>query len=124
MRFATLLALPILAFAAPQPLTEIARTPESFSSLETRSLEERATYDCGVNGGTPYCCQATFAGDLPPIISLAHLTGFPLNPNDVNCLLPTAADPSAPTCPGSVMCCQVAGVPLVAALYCQAPKFA
>jgi hypothetical protein len=38
------------------------------------------------NGGTPLCCQGTFAGDLPLIITLAGLTNYPLNPNDVNCI--------------------------------------
>lgn len=38
------------------------------------------------NGGEPLCCQATVAGDMPLIISLAELAGVPLDPNDVNCI--------------------------------------
>lgn len=32
------------------------------------------------------CCQATFAGDLPTVQFLANLTGYTLDPRDVNCL--------------------------------------
>ena len=38
------------------------------------------------NGGKAFCCQGTFAGDLPLIVALAGLTSFPLNPNDINCI--------------------------------------
>jgi hypothetical protein len=38
-------------------------------------------------GGTAVCCQATFAGDLPIIITLASVSHIPLNMNDVNCIL-------------------------------------
>jgi len=30
--------------------------------------------------------QGTFAGDLPIIKTLAALSSFPLNPNDINCI--------------------------------------
>lgn len=53
------------------------------------ALEARRTdwpINCSNNGGLPYCCQGTFAGDLPAITLLAGLTNFPLNPNDVNCI--------------------------------------
>ena len=58
------------------------------SLLEDRELAERQTWqaNCTNNGGTPLCCQGTFAGDLPLIVALAGLTSFPLNPNDVNCI--------------------------------------
>lgn len=50
-------------------------------------LDERASavVNC-TNGGTPLCCQGTFAGDLPSVIALAELTSYPLNPNDINCI--------------------------------------
>lgn len=38
------------------------------------------------DGGTLYCCQATFAGDLPLVVSLSNITGYNLTPEDVNCL--------------------------------------
>jgi hypothetical protein len=53
------------------------------------ALEERRAdwpIDCSTNGGQPYCCQGTFAGDLPVITLLAGLTAFQLNTNDVNCI--------------------------------------
>jgi hypothetical protein len=53
------------------------------------ALEERRAdwpIDCSNNGGTAFCCQGTFAGDLPVIVTLAGLTSFQLNPNDVNCI--------------------------------------
>lgn len=53
------------------------------------ALEQRRAdwpIDCSHNGGQPYCCQGTFAGDLPVITLLAGLTNYPLNPNDVNCI--------------------------------------
>lgn len=53
------------------------------------ALEQRRAdwpIDCSHNGGQPYCCQGTFAGDLPVITLLAGLTSYPLDPNDVNCI--------------------------------------
>jgi len=58
------------------------------SALQERELDERQTWEanCTNNGGTPLCCQGTFAGDLPLIVLLAGLSSFPLNPNDINCI--------------------------------------
>jgi hypothetical protein len=49
--------------------------------------------------------QGTFAGDLPVIKDLAMLSGFQLNPNDVNCI--GAVGPASADCPGVNTCCQV-----------------
>jgi hypothetical protein len=73
--------------------------------LEDRALIKRAPMITCNNGGKALCCkhtqvsprlihllmrtflgQGTFAGDLPLIKTLAGLTSFPLNPNDVNCI--------------------------------------
>ena len=59
------------------------------------------------NGGTPLCCQGTFAGDLPTIITLAGLSGYQLNPNDVNCI---GTSPASASCVGVNTCCQVTGL--------------
>jgi hypothetical protein len=37
-----------------------------------------------VNKGELLCCRGTVAGDLQPIVFLAALYGYDLNPNDVN----------------------------------------
>ncbi|KAF2432284.1 hypothetical protein EJ08DRAFT_140902 [Tothia fuscella] len=107
-----------LAMAAPSALLD----------LENRSLSERAVIDCSVNGGTPVCCQGTFAGDLPIIKTLALMTRFPLNPNDINCI--GAVGPASATCSGVNTCCQqLSQVPIsltqpgtsLLGLFCQKP---
>ncbi|TID20085.1 hypothetical protein E6O75_ATG07545 [Venturia nashicola] len=74
------------------------------------ALEQRRAdwpIDCSHNGGQPYCCQGTFAGDLPAITLLAGLINFPLNPNDVNCI---GVSDASSTCVGVNTCCQTKGV--------------
>lgn len=39
------------------------------------------------DGGTLYCCQATFSGGLAPIIGLSKLLCYDLTPNVVNCII-------------------------------------
>ncbi|QDS76923.1 hypothetical protein FKW77_004442 [Venturia effusa] len=85
------------------------------------ALEQRRAdwpIDCSHNGGMAYCCQGTFAGDLPAITLLAGLTKFPLNPNDVNCI---GVSNASSTCVGVNTCCQVKGLSPLLALYCQKP---
>ena len=50
------------------------------------SLISGATAGLVCNHGLLRCCQATLAGDLPIVKALATLTGYPLDPRDVNCI--------------------------------------
>jgi hypothetical protein len=57
-----------------------------------------------VNQGELLCCRATVAGDVQPVVWLASVYGYSLNPNDVNGL---NCDTNVTSCPGTNLCCQV-----------------
>jgi hypothetical protein len=40
-----------------------------------------------INNGTYQCCESAIKGDMPPVVSLAALAGYKLNPNDINGLI-------------------------------------
>jgi hypothetical protein len=62
-------------------------TPHADSHLVQLEPRANPVPDCSVNGGTALCCQGTFAGDLPIVVTLAGFSPLiKLNPNDVNCI--------------------------------------
>jgi hypothetical protein len=64
----------------------VATAPSSSSVMQLKSRD--LSQNCkNLNGGTAVCCQVTFAGDFPIIITLASVSHIPLNMNDVNCIL-------------------------------------
>ncbi|KAI1082513.1 hypothetical protein F5B20DRAFT_578179 [Whalleya microplaca] len=69
-----------------------------------------------LNGGALQCCDGSLAGDVPPVLLLAKLFGYALNPNDVNGVL---CNDDVKTCPGVRMCCQVTALSPLVSLYCQ-----
>ena len=48
-----------------------------------------------INQGELMCCRGTIAGDLQPVVFLAALYGYHLNPNDIN-----GIDCTSGCCPG------------------------
>ncbi|KAH8886991.1 hypothetical protein GQ53DRAFT_598003, partial [Thozetella sp. PMI_491] len=69
-----------------------------------------------INQGELMCCRGTLAGDVQPVVFLAALYGYYLNPNDVNGI---NCDSNLATCPGVKVCCQVTGLKPLLALWCQ-----
>jgi len=78
-----------------------------------------------INQGELMCCRGTVAGDLQPVVFLAALYNFSLNPNDVNGLdckwtsrkgsgiqltVVILGDRNITACPGVKVCCQVTGL--------------
>lgn len=69
-----------------------------------------------INQGELMCCRGAVAGDLQPIVWLASVYGYYLNPNDVNGL---NCDNNLDACPGIKMCCQTTTLAPLVALWCQ-----
>ncbi|CAJ2509308.1 Uu.00g143340.m01.CDS01 [Anthostomella pinea] len=69
-----------------------------------------------INGGTLQCCRGSLAGDQPPVVFLASVYGYALNPNDVNGV---GCDDNLHACPGVKLCCQVTALNPLLSLYCQ-----
>ncbi|KAI0000260.1 hypothetical protein F4779DRAFT_635684 [Xylariaceae sp. FL0662B] len=72
----------------------------------------------GINGGSLQCCDGSLAGDVEPVVLLAGLLGYPLNPDDVNGVLCHNSG-NADACPGVKLCCQVTALNPLLSLYCQ-----
>ncbi|KAJ9145334.1 hypothetical protein NKR23_g5437 [Pleurostoma richardsiae] len=94
------------------PLLDLLNNPPPELLKTTNPSPECAA----VNNGELMCCRAAVAGDLQPIVWLAAAYGYYLNPNDVNGL---DCDSNLDACPGIKMCCQVALLTPLVALWCQ-----
>lgn len=68
---------------------------EPIPSLE---LETRQSAPVCTDGGTLYCCQATFSGGLLPVVLASNLTCYDLTPEVVNCIISMSSLPRAGPC--------------------------
>ncbi|KAF1989190.1 hypothetical protein K402DRAFT_452425 [Aulographum hederae CBS 113979] len=103
MRFTPSIFLPLFSLYLSLPL----------ALADMCNTTDPATLKC-TNGGTLRCCQISLAGDFFPIVVLAKIIGYQLDPNDVNCLQSLTTP-----CPGLPACCKTGLLGI--GLYCQAP---